>query len=543
MVREDRRESDAHRVGVAEALRRAAGVPEPGGRHVGMLRRDRPAEVDQDRAAVANEDVVRADIAVRDAPGPELAEDLEALEQERPGALRRRLGDEALEIRQRVAVDALHLAHAGGAFAQRGDRLREVVRVEQREQRVLALGELERGLLAHDRAAVLLDERDPAHERTPVHDVEDAARDDAGRRVEVRQLGQHRPVARLRDLDALLGEDAARLAEVADPREVGVDAGGRGQVDQAAGVVGRHHALVRHHVVEQRHEVVAGREDVEHLVRHAPAQEAMAPVLGHVAVVGRADVDEDVALLPGRAEHRHLALHAEVLGVGALAAPELVDPIDVERMDEQVEVGVRADGDALGERLPVPQDDVDDVLLVELPEQILDRAERVRAKLGVRLRHRLREGEEVGDRHLDAQVAIVEVDEGVLDPELGVGAMRLAKRLVEVLAQLGVGRRRVHDLARVHEEARQLEVRVRARRPVGAPLGDARLEGVDELEPVVRRELQAEVSPVQVKGLAALDDEAPVEDRLLGQLAFGERQDHLAHGLRPPSGGSAPPGS
>src|SRR4029079_719300 len=103
------------RVGVAEALRCAAGVPEPGGRDVGMLRRDRPAEVDQDRAAVANEDVVRADIAVRDAPGTELAEDLEALEQERPGALRRRLGDEALDIRQRIAVDALHLAHAGGA--------------------------------------------------------------------------------------------------------------------------------------------------------------------------------------------------------------------------------------------------------------------------------------------------------------------------------------------------------------------------------------------------------------------------------------------
>ena len=131
----------------------------------------------------------------------------------------------------------------------------------------------------------------------------------------------------------------------------------------------------------------------------------------------------------------------------------------------------------------------------------------------------------------------MEVDEGVLDPELGVGAMRLAKRLVEVLAQLGVGRCRVHDLARVHEEARQLEVRVRARRPVGAPLGDARLEGVDELQPVVRRELQAEVPPVQVKGLAALDDEALVEDRLLGQLAFGERENHLAHGLRPPQEG------
>jgi hypothetical protein len=72
---------------------------------------------------------------------------------------------------------------------------------------------------------------------------------------------------------------------------------------------------------------------------------------------------------------------------------------------------------------------------------------------------------------------------------------------------------------------------------VRAPLGDARLERVDELEPVVRRELQAEVSPVQVKGLAALDHEAPVEDRLLGQLAVGERQDHLAHGLRPPQEG------
>jgi hypothetical protein len=36
---------------------------------------------------------------------------------------------------------------------------------------------------------------------------------------------------------------------------------------------------------------------------------------------------------------------------------------------------------------------------------------------------------------------------------------------------------------------------------------------------------------VQVKRLAALDDEAAVEDGLLGQLAFGERQDHLAHGF------------
>ena len=303
-----------------------------------------------------------------------------------------------------------------------------------------------------------------------------------------------------------------------------------GEIDQPAGVVGAHHALVRNHVVEQRHEVVARRKDVEHLVRDAPAEQAVAPVLGHVAVVGRADVDEDVALLAGRAQDGHLALDAEVLGVGALAAPEPVDLLDVRRVHEQVEVGVRADGDALGKRLPVAQDDVDDVLLVELAEQILERPVGVRAKLGVGLRHRLREGQEVGDRHLDAQVAVVEVDEGLLDPELGVGAVRLAQRLVEVLAQLGVGRGRVDDLARVHQELGQLEMRVGARRPVRAPLGNAGLERLDKLDPVVRRELEAEVSPVQVEGLAALDDEPPIEDRLLGQLALGERQDHLAHG-------------
>jgi hypothetical protein len=73
---------------------------------------------------------------------------------------------------------------------------------------------------------------------------------------------------------------------------------------------------------------------------------------------------------------------------------------------------------------------------------------------------------------------------------------------------------------------------------VRAPLRDAGLERLDELEPVVGRELQPEVPPVQVKRLTALDDEAAVEDGLLGQLAFGERQDHLAHGFVLLRGGS-----
>ncbi len=188
--------------------------------------------------------------------------------------------------------------------------------------------------------------------------------------------------------------------------------------------------------------------------------------LRHVAVVGRPHVGEQEGLLPARPEHRHLALNAVRLSLGALAAPELVELGDVRRVHEQIEIRVRPDLDAVRELLPVAQDDVEDVVLVQQLEELADRLEHHRPKTRAGVRHRLREAEEVRDRHLEAHVAVVEVDERVLLPELGVLAVGLAQLLVEVRAELDADGRRVDDLVEIHQVLGQLEMEVLARRAV-----------------------------------------------------------------------------